>query len=62
MTSCDPDATPFTLRVAVVWFDQERADADGEALAYIPKAPLTGALASTADGRDVEASDLSVQP
>jgi hypothetical protein len=59
-----PDTTrpvPFTLRVAVAWTalrDAPHAD-DGE-LFFQSRAPLTGELALTDNGRDVSFSDIEV--
>jgi hypothetical protein len=54
-------AVPFVVRVAAEWI--EFADADDEddgAIAFRDRASLTGALAVTSDGRDVEVSDLGL--
>lgn len=51
---------PFTLRVAVEWFHADDRDASERTLAFIPSCTLTGSLSTTDHGRDVQASDLSV--
>jgi hypothetical protein len=51
---------PFTLRVAIVWANPSAAVGDG-AMYYWRQAPLTGALASTGDERDVSFSDLEAR-
>lgn len=52
---------PFTARVAVEWMDTADLPGpeDGQ-LAYWLRAPMTGNVVATADGRDVGFSDLEV--
>ena len=60
-TEPKPPVRSFTLRYAAAWMllDQAGATDDGQLL-YRKRAPLTGQLESTGDGRDVSFSDVTV--
>jgi hypothetical protein len=55
-----PAVRSFTLRYAAAWLPLDEAGAidDGQLL-YRQRAPLTGQLESTGDGRDVGFSDVT---
>ena len=57
----DDDVLPFVLRVAARWrrLDELPHPADGE-LFFRRRAPLTGLIALTEGGRDVQFSDIEV--
>ena len=59
--SHDERPLPFVLRVAARWssFDELPHASDGQ-LFFRRKAPLTGQLALTSDGADLQFSDLEV--
>jgi hypothetical protein len=52
---------PFVVRVAAEWIEfTDSEDVDDGALAFRDRAALTGALAATSNGQDVEVSDLGL--